>query len=1656
MSGSSGSGEGETNAKRIIQEIVRSHGFVQESTLQLINSLVSQDARREVEEALLAKDIQIGSSVLTLAKNLYTSQARFVFELLQNADDNHYTKGQDPYVEFQVHPDRILIECNEDGFTPRNLTAICDIGKSSKTGSQGYIGEKGIGFKSVFMAAWRVHIQSGNFSFDFVHRKGDSGMGMITPIWQERRDPTLPSDLTRITLYLHDQSDPAERERERQIINQQFLELQDTLLLFLRKLRKIGISFHDEQGRRTRRIVFTLSNIENSNAVVIQRTCTDAEQDRKRTYHVVKHIARGLARSENRDLTGDEQATRSFATSEIVLAFPVTEDPETGEEVPVIESQELFAFLPVRKMGFNFLIQADFVTQANRQDIVMTSQRNHGLIEAIADAFIAGVLQLCQQRTLEYKWMRYLPQNNYPWDGLWKDLISSIKSKLQDLAVFRSLERNTRRTIKDLFYRHPLYNDQHGAPLFADLRPEVYLSDSYADSDIHILENFGLKQLVFDKIIAMARQDLLAAPEDSRIKSRHTDHDWHTRVYKTLNIAWEYEWSSCIRDLKQLNIVPLQDGSWVSSGSGSIFYPKYGDVAIPKDLGMRLVHPTATRNEKRCAFFDNLGVHRLNAAIVTSIRDRILHPLTSPLRIVDLQSSVERMRFLFLTQHLDPEEDCDLSDKFMVYDQLDVAIYPSVTDLYISNDDPYGAELFLRQKGRQVHCVNARYFEGIPSVTPGSNRTLHQWMHQHLGIRQHLRLVSSDQTSLSVECLDTATARQAEFLGFLGHLWPFEGNIVLTAAPLLTALKATPILCMSGESEELRDTYLPLKPLLDVYRHFLDTEYFPFIQSSELSSQDQVPDLWSFLVRDLGVGYQDNVSFRLELMRFLKKANRDAGTLDNPSRVLDLYQSLDACLRMSQNPEANKRKILDAFDTHNLIFVPQYQSELALWTRPDECLWDAPSSFCTKVPLKKIYTSVFSGASTELGHVATFFRETLGIDDIDWRNVIEELEDWKHEENIRCEVVRQLFSTLSENLPTDEDERQEMRESFEDNALIYFDHNGAPGWHKPSECVWSDTTHIHGKIAVNAQYSDLNYLFVEILQVPQLDLMMVHDQLLAANRLNLPVSEVKELLKTLNSFLRTEANPPSPSRLLNSRVFPVKEPSSGNAVLCTSNSQFVLVDREGPPSRFIRLVKVLDFTLPEIRQLKPLLSWTRLESRYLSQRMREISRVGDGLQRPISQPHRDLRRKADALLRITAAFNSPRYAADPAGLYHVLRTAVTVECGVISSSLSLEQDGTIHEIQIGQSELHIDDTSPLTIYVPNDTESQECCFKFDLPHRFASWMMTDPTTGIQGKIEDGAVNVINSILNCLISTTGRILEKEGIPDLPEIADYPVINLDLEPAAGTGMAVPADSGPRSELLPLTPSRAQGSGRLASQGSTFSTPATPRSQGGVESTPGHPTPVTDPEDYDSGDDPGTPNVGDSIPPPQFRVPEQQLELQYRRLLERVVALARRTSLPNNFDDLSNAFQSLSVGDDPFEGVYYAYDSHDWEHRKRIGAAGELFVFKVLFGIQDLNFDLENWRSSIRGYAKVLPEFRHLEAWPGRETSDLVYDDTNGVFTRLMISLGYLNADHWANKTPRYYIEVKCTTGNCEMPFIVSQNQVDLVSAIRNLKRAMKRNC
>lgn len=272
-----------------------------------------------------------------------------MFELLQNAEDNSFRHAQcRPYVSFHLSKDQLVIECNEDGFTPADLEAICSINKSSKSATKGYIGEKGIGFKSVFMAAWKAHIQSGAYSFHFKHRPSDGGLGMITPVWQEPTEE-LPRHMTRMTLDLHTEGDPQSISAQRHSIHQQLRTLNGNILLFMRKLEGIHIII-DENATKTS-TVFSKSET-GEGRIEILKTVTqddsDSSENSSTLYHITSHQVHNLSKNENRTYTEEEDRLREYSTAEVVLAFPLTPEHE-----PVIESQEVFAFLPVQTAGFS-------------------------------------------------------------------------------------------------------------------------------------------------------------------------------------------------------------------------------------------------------------------------------------------------------------------------------------------------------------------------------------------------------------------------------------------------------------------------------------------------------------------------------------------------------------------------------------------------------------------------------------------------------------------------------------------------------------------------------------------------------------------------------------------------------------------------------------------------------------------------------------------------------------------------------------------------------------------------------------------------------------------------------------------------------------------------------------------------------------------------------------------------------------------------------------------------------------------------------------------------------------------------------------------------------------------------------------------------------
>jgi hypothetical protein len=85
-------------------------------------------------------------------------------------------------------------------------------------------------------------------------------------------------------------------------------------------------------------------------------------------------------------------------------------------------------------------------------------------------------------------------------------------------------------------------------------------------------------------------------------------------------------------------------------------------------------------------------------------------------------------------------------------------------------------------------------------------------------------------------------------------------------------------------------------------------------------------------------------------------------------------------------------------------------------------------------------------------------------------------------------------------------------------------------------------------------------------------------------------------------------------------------------------------------------------------------------------------------------------------------------------------------------------------------------------------------------------------------------------------------------------------------------------------------------------------------------------------------------------------------------------------------------------------------------------------------------EHWTSTLRSYARDFEDFKDLPDYCHREISDITYDDAEagGEMTRWLIGRGYEQGEKWLEKPPKYFIEVKTTTGECKDVFYMSINQ------------------
>jgi hypothetical protein len=147
---------------------------------------------------------------------------------------------------------------------------------------------------------------------------------------------------------------------------------------------------------------------------------------------------------------------------------------------------------------------------------------------------------------------------------------------------------------------------------------------------------------------------------------------------------------------------------------------------------------------------------------------------------------------------------------------------------------------------------------------------------------------------------------------------------------------------------------------------------------------------------------------------------------------------------------------------------------------------------------------------------------------------------------------------------------------------------------------------------------------------------MVYDELLRVEPGRTTVRQAKDLLWQMNALLAEGEEPKGTAEnLLKKPILPVQYPN-GDVKLCSAENDFAIVDRRPLMELFRGKVKVLAYDIIEVHKLQPFLAWARLRQRYMSKAVRESSVVDSNSAFPLSDPSRDIARKAQALTRYVA------------------------------------------------------------------------------------------------------------------------------------------------------------------------------------------------------------------------------------------------------------------------------------------------------------------------------------------------------------------------------------------------------------------------------------
>ena len=400
------------------------------------------------------------SSLNALSVDLYTDSKRFIYELLQNADDSaHFDSIVKVWIK--IFDDNLVVAHSGSSFNSSDIRGICNINNGTKRSDLNKTGYKGIGFKSVFGQSDKVTIFTegeyfrfdSSYSFEWKWSETKEAWEnnndrkfqfpwQIIPIYTDEKE--VPQPITQFIKSTYATVATIIQLKNVTETSSAILDLSQNLnmFLFLKNICEINFDITNLANVQIDRSIDGKITIQKNNSCPIEWLINTV------TLSVPAHVKAVLQDEQNIP----EKLLRTD-TIELSLAAKIGNDG-----IVKLSNQEklLYSYLPTEETRYSLpvIVNTSFLTTANRETLHADSKWNQWIFKTIAIEIFKWVAKLVRTE-FQFQAYQFIPKRTMVDDHLGKNFNEGIKEALETIPFIVSREGQlikTEETIIDFTY----------------------------------------------------------------------------------------------------------------------------------------------------------------------------------------------------------------------------------------------------------------------------------------------------------------------------------------------------------------------------------------------------------------------------------------------------------------------------------------------------------------------------------------------------------------------------------------------------------------------------------------------------------------------------------------------------------------------------------------------------------------------------------------------------------------------------------------------------------------------------------------------------------------------------------------------------------------------------------------------------------------------------------------------------------------------------------------------------------------------------------------------------------------------------------------------------------------------------------------------------